>query len=180
MMVKLFFVGLLALAGCGLQEKGADADDSWHEGFLDLSGWQQVDRIGSPLHLSFMLNDADDRDEFNLDDPINDADTYTKLTTALFTTVRSTVASFSPAEDTGSSALSVDEAAAKFLPDLLDVDFSETINFPNGRGLSDDAANILLGYITNRGLQTGLGIDDEVANDSTYADEFPYLADLQE
>jgi hypothetical protein len=64
------------------------------------------------------------------------------------------------------------QALADFLlPDVLTIDTSSAVGFPNGRGLADDVIDIELGLVTN-----GAVTSDCVANDSTFSTSFPYLA----
>jgi len=65
---------------------------------------------------------------------------------------------------------------AALVPDVVNVDFSQPVVFPNGRQLSDDAIDLTFGIVMNRGGAEGVsdGID---ANDKVFLSAFPYMAE---
>jgi hypothetical protein len=73
-------------------------------------------------------------------------------------------------------ALSPDAVGAALTPDVLRLDFSQPVAYPNGRALADDVIDITFGVVMNRGGAEGVsdGID---ANDMPFLASFPYLGE---
>ena len=72
-----------------------------------------------------------------------------------------------------------DVLATVLIPDVVTIDFSAPVAFPNGRTLEDDVIDAALGLVLNRGdvLGGGAGVGDGVAsNDVPFESTFPYLA----
>jgi hypothetical protein len=64
---------------------------------------------------------------------------------------------------------------AALVPDVVTLDFSRPLQFPNGRRLQDDVIDAALGVVLNRGGAAGIG-DGVAANDKAFLGTFPYLA----
>ena len=65
--------------------------------------------------------------------------------------------------------------AGALIPDIVTIDFSATVAFPNGRQLTDDVIDAALGIVLNRG--GAAGVSDAVdRNDKPFLSTFPYLA----
>ncbi|TML97344.1 MAG: DUF4331 domain-containing protein [Actinobacteria bacterium] len=118
------------------------------------AGGTQIDRMGRPA-INTVFNHGDDKNRFNAGDPVNDRRDFG----ASFV---STLTALGAADPNG--------LAQVLLPDILTYDTSSSAGFLNGRQLSNDVIDAELNLITN-GKITG----DCVANDSTFADTFPYL-----
>ncbi|MDZ4279004.1 MAG: DUF4331 family protein, partial [Dehalococcoidia bacterium] len=71
--------------------------------------------------------------------------------------------------------LTPEDVAGALIPDVVTIDFSQPVAFPNGRQLEDDVINAALGIVLNRG--GAAGISDAIdANDVAFGSTFPYLA----
>lgn len=138
----------------------------------------RVDRMGIPAINTVFIADAD-KDEFNTALPSNDITAYkttvqTKIT-GLRTAVNGVVGF--PAED--NPGISASDLAGVLIPDVVTIDFSKSLAFPNGRQLGDDVVDAAVGLTLNRGnaLGGGGGLGDGIsANDKTFLSTFPYLA----
>jgi hypothetical protein len=128
----------------------------------------QIDRMGRPaINTVFIPNNVfepagsepSQRNAFNMAKPRNDQRDYRGE-------VVDTLEIFYGAGSPTAQAL-----ADFLLPDVLTIDTSSAVGFPNGRGLADDVIDIELGLVTN-----GAVTSDCVANDSTFSTSFPYLA----
>ena len=65
------------------------------------------------------------------------------------------------------------------IPDVVSIDFSQPVQFPNGRRLQDDIIDAALSLVLNRGdvLGGGPGVSDAVGtNDLDFQIVFPYLS----
>lgn len=60
------------------------------------------------------------------------------------------------------------------LPDVLTIDISKPVGFPNGRSLTDDVIDTEFALLTNGALKS-----DRVDNDSVFSNSFPYLGPPQ-
>lgn len=133
------------------------------------------DRMAAPLTPNVVPGPR--RNAFNRDVPANDwqqlgADALTSINE-----LREKARSVLPPED--SPGVPPETAASLFLPNVLTVDFSRPVQFPNGRRPADDTADLTLGLLLNRGdvLGGGPGVGDALdANDVPFLDRFPYLA----
>ena len=67
------------------------------------------------------------------------------------------------------------QVAGALIPDVVTIDFSQPLAFPNGRRLTDDVVDTAVGIVLNRG--GGAGVPDAVGgNDGAFGSTFPYLA----
>jgi hypothetical protein len=63
--------------------------------------------------------------------------------------------------------------AGALIPDIVTIDFSQPVVFPNGRQLEDDVIDVALQLILNRTA----GITDAIdSNDVAFSSAFPFLA----
>ena len=70
--------------------------------------------------------------------------------------------------------LTAAQVAGALTPDIVTIDFSKPVAFPNGRQLTDDVIDTALKLVLNRNA----GITDAInANDKTFGTTFPFLAD---
>jgi hypothetical protein len=70
--------------------------------------------------------------------------------------------------------LTSEQVAAALIPDIVTIDFSQDVVFPNGRRLTDDVIDTALQLVLNRTA----GVTDAVnGNDKNFGSTFPYLAD---
>lgn len=138
----------------------------------------RVDRMAIPAINTVFIADAD-KDDFNTAVPSNDIATYKTTVQNKITALRTAVngvAGF-PAED--SPGISAADLAGVLIPDVVTIDFSNAVAFPNGRQLTIDVVDAAVGLTLNRGnaLGGGGGLGDAInANDKTFLTTFPYLA----
>ena len=141
-------------------------------------GFDQVDRMGIPA-INTVLIPADQKDAFNLADPVNDVADYRATAQATIEALRAAVGSVEgfPAEDI--PGVPADVLATVLIPDVVTIDFSAPVQFPNGRTLTDDVIDAAVGLILNRGnvLGGGPGVGDAIdGNDVEFMATFPWLA----
>lgn len=159
-------VALLSLytAGCS----GDDNDDDF----------EQFDRMGFPV-VNTAVVPTESKDTFNLGDPSTDTEEFLDIVRARIEAIRAAVNAVPgfPPED--SPGISSDALARTLLPDVLTIDLSAPIAFPNGRRLTDDVIDGPVGLVLNRGnvLGGGPGVSDGIANDSVLRPTFPYLGE---
>jgi hypothetical protein len=118
---------------------------------------QQIDRNGRPV-INTVFIPGPLKDNFNSANPVNDQ------------------ALFREAFLTSARALGNNDARANFLadfllPDILTLDTSSTMPFPNGRRLQDDVIDTALNLVSNGAITR-----DCAANDSNFSNNFPYWA----
>ena len=140
--------------------------------------FSQVDRMGIPT-INTVLIPTTSKNTFNNADPANDIGAYSNIVANTITTLRNAVGGVSgfPAED--SPGIAAANLAAILIPDVVTIDFSNPVTFPNGRRLEDDVVDAAVGLVLNRGnvLGGGAGVSDGInANDRTFSSTFPYLA----
>jgi hypothetical protein len=138
----------------------------------------RVDRMAIPA-INTVLIPTDQKDGFNDADPANDIADYRMTGQNTIQALRDAVNSVSgfPPED--SPGISASALAAVLIPDVVTIDFSQTVAFPNGRQLTDDVVDAAVGLVLNRGdaLGGGGGVPDDIdANDHAFSGSFPYLA----
>ena len=136
----------------------------------------QVDRMGIAT-INTVLIAANRKDVFNQSDPAGDVQTFTGDVVGVVNSLRARINAVPgfPAED--SPGVSAEAVAATVLPDVITIDLSRPVVFPNGRRLEDDVIDVLVGVVINRGnaLGGGPGVSDGVANDSVFLNTFPYM-----
>jgi hypothetical protein len=119
---------------------------------------------------------ADQKDAFNRAEPANDEANYRATARSSIEAVRARVDPVLGAQDGGPLGdLTAEQAATALIPDVLTIDFSQPVQFPNGRRLQDDVSDIGVGILLNRGGAAGMsdGIDEGLKPLLT---SFPYLA----
>lgn len=126
---------------------------------------RQADRMGRPAINSALIprgntilniRGRDLRDRFNQTPPSRDA---------MFRRDMATIISNIYGNPANANAL-----ANILLPDILTFNTSNANGFLNGRRLEDDVIDAELGLLTNGGITT-----DNVGNDSTFLNTFPYI-----
>jgi hypothetical protein len=144
------------LAGCGDDDEVADV-------------FVAVDRMAIPA-INTALIPAGQKEAFNQADPANDVAQYRATAQNTITALRSAVAQVPgfPAEDLG---IPPDVLAGILIPDVVTINFAQSVTFPNGRRLEDDVIDAALSLVLNRN-----GISDGIGNDSNFSGTFPYLA----
>ena len=156
---------ILSVCGCGGSGGGDGDDDSV----------RQRDRMGMPA-VNTALVSSDDKDSFNQGDPSTDGDDFKKSQTDIINGLRAAVAAVPgfPAED--SPGVSAETVVTLVNPDVLHIDLSQPSGFPNGRTLTDDTINPILGLVLNRGnvLGGGGGISDGIDTPRPTIATFPY------
>ena len=118
----------------------------------------QFDRIGRPA-INTAVTPGPLKNLYNVTQPFDDARRYTGPFVETITAL-------------SGDAEYARTVAGVLLPDVLTVDFSQPVDYLNGRGLADDVIDVSLGVLTNGGLESD-GVD---GNDSAFRDVFPYLA----
>ena len=169
---------IVALTGAATSDTGvikAWASTSRRNSAGDL---QQIERMGIPA-INTVLIPADQKDAFNLADPANDVAVYLATAQATIEALRGAVGAVAgfPAEDSPGVPASV--LATVLIPDVVTIDFSNPVQFPNGRTLTDDVIDAAVGLILNRGnvLGGGPGVGDAInGNDVAFMSSFPWLA----
>jgi hypothetical protein len=138
-------------------------------------GGTQVDRMAIPA-INTALIPSNMKDAFNAGSPATDATAFRPTAQAQIEGLRGAVAGVLGAE-TGGPLGDLDAAtvAGALIPDIVTVDFSQPVAFPNGRRLSDDVVDAALGIVLNRGGAAGIA-DAINANDKPFGNTFPYLA----
>jgi hypothetical protein len=119
---------------------------------------------------------SDMKDAFNAGSPSTDATVFRAAAQAQVEGLRAAVLSVLGPENGGPLGdLDAATVAGALIPDIVTIDFSAPVAFPNGRRLSDDVVNAALGIVLNRG--GAAGISDAIdANDKAFSNTFPYLA----
>ena len=137
----------------------------------------QVDRMGIPTINTALIPSAS-KDAFNQSQPSTDAANFRTTAQNTITGLRTAVdAVLGPPVPPGGPLgnLTAAQVAGALIPDIVTIDFSMTVVFPNGRRLEDDVINAALGIVLNRG--GAAGVSDAIdANDKISLPTFPYLA----
>jgi hypothetical protein len=137
----------------------------------------QVDRMAIPA-INTALIPSDQKDAFNQADPANDEADFRPTAQATIEALRMAVDdTFGSPQDGGPLGdLTPEQVATALIPDVVTIDFSQPVQFPNGRQLEDDVIDAALGVVLNRG--GAAGISDAIdSNDVAFSSTFPYLAD---
>jgi hypothetical protein len=139
-------------------------------------GGSQVDRMAIPA-INTALIPAGMKDNFNHGSPATDEAAFRATGQATIDTLRGVVDGlFGTPQDGGPLGnLTSAQVAAALIPDIVTIDFSQPVQFPNGRRLQDDVINAALGVVLNRGGSAGIS-DAINANDVSFASAFPYMA----
>ncbi len=139
-------------------------------------GAGQVDRMAIPAINTALIPSAS-KNAFNQASPSGDIATFRPMAQAQITGLRDAVKSVLPAENGGPLGnLTAEQVAGALIPDVVTIDFSKDVVFPNGRRLQDDVIDAALGIVLNRGGATGIA-DAVNANDKAFLGTFPFLAD---
>ncbi|HYM82116.1 MAG TPA: DUF4331 family protein [Candidatus Limnocylindria bacterium] len=129
----------------------------------------QFDRMAIPAINTALIPSAQ-KNAFNAGSPATDQASYSATALASINALRAAMSTFQPPED--SPGIAASAVVAIVIPDIVTVNFANTLQFPNGRQLTDDVIDVELGLILNRAAAS----DDIDANDRTFLSTFPYLA----
>jgi hypothetical protein len=138
---------------------------------------KRIDRMAIPA-INTALIPSGMKDAFNAADPADDAAGYRATAIATIDILRGVVDGlFGNAQDGGPLGnLTSEQVGGALIPDVVTIDFSSPVQFPNGRRLSDDVIDAALGVVLNRGGAAGIG-DGVDGNDKPFDNMFPYLAE---
>jgi hypothetical protein len=156
-------VALTALAAAPFLAGCSDDDDNPTG---TTSQYEQVDRMAIPGFNTALIPSAQ-KEAFNRASPVNDVANYRATVVATITALRANVATRGLGPETGS--LTPDQLAGVIVPDVVTIDFSQPLVFPNGRDLNDDVIDGVLSLVLNR------NVGDAVASDNDVLGTFPYL-----
>lgn len=140
-------------------------------------GGSQVDRMAIPA-INTALIPSDQKDAFNKAAPANDEADFRPTGQDTIDVLRGAVDSVLDepvgAQDGGPLGdLDSATVASALIPDIVTIDFSQPVVFPNGRQLTDDVIDVALQLVLNRTA----GVTDAIdSNDKTFSNSFPYLA----
>lgn len=154
----LILSALAAIALCGCSEDNKITGTT--------SSYTQVDRMAIPA-LNTALIPAGQKEAFNRASPAGDVANYRAAVVASITGLRANVATRGLGPETGS--LTPDQLAGVIVPDVVTINFSQPVVFPNGRDLNDDVIDGVLSLVLNR------TVGDGVATDNNILGAFPYL-----
>lgn len=126
-------------------------------GGLKVNSTSQFDRMGRPA-INTVLVKSSNKDLFNKGNPVNDRAKFEPDAVGII-------------QSLGNTASGAQALGDILFPDILTLDLSAAVGFPNGRALSDDVIDGELKLIT-----TNNSASDCVANDSAFRTTFPYLA----
>jgi hypothetical protein len=138
--------------------------------------WRTLDRMANPA-VNVALVPFNRKNEYNASDTLDDsrgkfANDIVATLTALGTSPAN-IALLASVAVTNGDFLRLDVT----LPNSGNQGGTGPNGFPNGRRLADDVIDILLSIITNGALTTG---DNVNANDMTFGNTFPFLAQSQQ
>jgi hypothetical protein len=122
----------------------------------DVGSWRPINRLGLPMVQSiFNPSDGDRACDYNTTHPVDDWANYGDLFTRL---VAGVVAAHGTADDPMAYGATV---AHMLLPDILRYNVGSPASYSfasrNGRGLTDNAPEVMFSLVTNRALSDGLG-----------------------
>lgn len=139
----------------------------------------RIDRMAIPA-INTALIPSSMKDAFNAGNPASDATAFRPAAITQMNGLRTAVDAVfgisAPQSGGPLGALTSDQVGAALVPDIVTIDFSKPVQFPNGRRLSDDVIDTALGLVLNRGGAAGIS-DGVNGNDKPFANAFPYLAD---
>jgi hypothetical protein len=156
---------------------GANANTGVIKTWVSTSKSGRIDRMAIPAINTALIPSAQ-KDAFNKADPINDAKDFQPAAIGTIKTLRGVVDGlFGVKQDGGPLGdLTAEQVGAALVPDVVTLDFSKPLQFPNGRRLQDDVIDAALGVVLNRGGAAGIS-DGVGANDKAFLGSFPYLAE---
>jgi hypothetical protein len=156
---------------------GANANTGVIKTWVSTSRAGRIDRMAIPAINTALIPSAS-KDAFNKGDPINDAKDFQPAAISTIKTLRGVVDGlFGVKQDGGPLGdLTAEQVGAALVPDVVTLDFSKPLQFPNGRRLQDDVIDAALGVVLNRGGAAGIS-DGVSANDKPFLSAFPYLAE---
>lgn len=156
---------------------GASSSDTGTiKAWATTSRGSQVDRMAIPA-INTALIPSDQKEAFNRADPADDEADFRATGQATIEALRAAVDGvFGTAQDGGPLGnLTAEQVATALIPDVVTIDFSQAVQFPNGRRLQDDVINAALGVVLNRGGSAGIS-DAIDSNDRAFGSTFPYMA----
>ena len=153
----LALLAAISLGGCSKDDNNTTAPTV---------NYDQVDRMAIPA-LNTALIPSAQKEAFNRASPSGDVATYRTTVINSITALRANVATRGLGPETGS--LTPAQLADIIIPDVVTIDFSQSVTFPNGRDLDDDVINGVLSLVLNR------TVSDGVASDNSILATFPYL-----
>ena len=142
------------------------------------NGGNQLDRMAIPA-INTALIPSDMKDAFNKGAPATDTTAFRQTGQDTMQGLRDAVDAVLDGpvgeQDGGPLGdLTSAQVAEALIPDIVTIDFSKDVVFPNGRRLTDDVIDTALQLVLNRTT----GITDAInANDKSFGNAFPYLAD---
>ncbi|MCH8814464.1 MAG: DUF4331 family protein [Chloroflexi bacterium] len=137
----------------------------------------RVDRMGIPV-INTVLIPSDQKDAFNNGSPATDEADFRATGEATIDGLRDAVDAaldgpVGPQDAGPLGDLTSADVAAALIPDIVTIDFSQPVVFPNGRQLEDDVIDVALQLVLNRTV----GVTDAIdGNDVSFSSSFPYLA----
>jgi len=138
---------------------------------------KRIDRMAIPA-INTALIPSGMKDAFNAADPADDAADFRETGIGTIDFLRDVVDGLFGNEQDGGPLgdLTSEQVGGALIPDIVTIDFSAPVQFPNGRQLTDDVIDAALGVVLNRGGAAGIG-DGVGGNDKAFSNQFPYLAD---
>ena len=142
----------------------------------DVAG-NRKDRMAQSVFNAALIPPGEMKEAFNQASPSDDVATFLGAAVGSVGFLRGVADEVlgGPQDGGPLGSLSPDAVGAALTPDVVKVDFSQPVVFPNGRQLADDVLDVTFGVVMNRGGAEGVsdGID---ANDMAFLSTFPYLA----
>ncbi len=140
---------------------------------------QRIDRMAIPAINTALIPSAM-KDSFNQGNPQSDATAFRPAAVTQMNGLRTAVDAVfgisAPQNGGPLGSLTSDQVGAALIPDIVTIDFSKAVQFPNGRRLADDVIDTALGLVLNRGGAAGIS-DGINGNDKSFSNAFPYLAE---
>jgi hypothetical protein len=138
----------------------------------------RLDRMGAALYNAALIPPGELKEAFNQASPEGDVASFLEAATGSVGFLRGVGDEVlgGPQDGGPLGSLTPAQVGAALTPDVVKVDFSQPVAFPNGRQLADDVIDVTFGVAMNRGGAEGVsdGID---ANDKAFSTAFPYLAE---
>jgi hypothetical protein len=157
--------------------KAASANTGTIKAWFSTSrGGAQLDRMAIPDNMNLLMP-PEQKDAFNRGAPANDAANFRAIARSRIEHWRAGVDAVLGAQDGGPLGnLTAEQVAAALVPDVLTIDFSKPVQFPNGRRPQDDESDIEFGVVLNRGRAAGMSDADDGSGNKPLLTSFPYLA----